>query len=104
LSGIPELIEHERTGLLVDPEDPVDLAAAIVRLLDDQALRRRLQVHARRRVESDFNLASTARQLAGLIEDSVARRRDGLQRPHDESSDEVAVVTDGADAPSGAPA
>lgn len=40
--GIPELVQHERTGLLVPPEDAAALAAAIERLLDDDGLARRL--------------------------------------------------------------
>jgi glycosyltransferase involved in cell wall biosynthesis len=37
VGGIPELVDHERNGLLVRPGDPVALAAGIVRLLDDRA-------------------------------------------------------------------
>jgi L-malate glycosyltransferase len=33
VGGVPTLIEHEKTGLLVDPHDPEDLAAAILRAL-----------------------------------------------------------------------
>src|SRR5207244_4300954 len=40
--GIPEAIREGETGLLVDPEDPAALAAAAVRVLEDDALRRRL--------------------------------------------------------------
>src|SRR5512133_751633 len=41
VSGIPELVEDERTGLLVEPRDAAQLADAIQRLLADPALRRR---------------------------------------------------------------
>lgn len=40
--GIPEVVEHERTGLLAKDGDPVDLADQIQRLLTDEALRQRL--------------------------------------------------------------
>lgn len=40
--GIPEAIEDGLTGLVVPPRDPESLAAAIVRLLKDQVLRRRM--------------------------------------------------------------
>jgi glycosyltransferase involved in cell wall biosynthesis len=45
--GVTEAVLHERTGLLVQPEDPDDLAAGLARLLDDDALRRTLGRQAR---------------------------------------------------------
>ncbi len=42
VGGLPELIRHEETGLLVPPRDPHALAAAASRLLDDQSLGSRL--------------------------------------------------------------
>ena len=38
VGGIPEMVEHERTGLLVPPHDAVALAEAIVRMLTDHPL------------------------------------------------------------------
>ena len=43
VSGIPGLVAHERNGLLVDhPATPASVAAALRRLIQDGALRRRL--------------------------------------------------------------
>lgn len=42
VSGTPEVVRHEQTGLLVEPGDPVSLGRAIIRLLEDDPLRRRL--------------------------------------------------------------
>ncbi len=38
VGGIPEMVTHEKTGLLVPPHDPPALAAAIVRALSDHQL------------------------------------------------------------------
>ncbi len=37
VGGIPDLVSHEQSGLLVPPRDPAALAAALVRLLGDPA-------------------------------------------------------------------
>lgn len=39
-AGIPEVIEHGRTGLLVPPRDAEGMADAVIRLLDDTTWRR----------------------------------------------------------------
>jgi glycosyltransferase involved in cell wall biosynthesis len=51
VGGIPELVETGVTGMLVAPEDPAALAAAIEALAADPELRRRVGEAARRRVE-----------------------------------------------------
>jgi glycosyltransferase involved in cell wall biosynthesis len=47
---------HDVTGLLIPPGDPVALAAALNRLLSDQALRQRFGRTARARVEHEFGV------------------------------------------------
>ena len=42
VGGIPEFIEHERSGLLVSSESPKQIASALVRLAKDSQLRHRL--------------------------------------------------------------
>ena len=51
----PEVIEDGVSGLLCDPHDPRSIADAIVRLLDDPGLRRRLGAAARARAERHFS-------------------------------------------------
>ena len=38
VGGIPEIVTHEKTGLLVKPDDPQSLAESINRILDDKEL------------------------------------------------------------------
>jgi len=48
--GVVESVVHEQTGLLVEREDPVGLAAAILRLADDEELRASMGEAGRTRV------------------------------------------------------
>ena len=53
-SGVPWVNQHERTGLNVPVGDPVALAEALGRLLDDADLRRRMGAAARGRYLQEF--------------------------------------------------
>lgn len=50
VGGIPDLILHEQTGLLVPPADPDALAAALERVMGDEKLRKRFGEAGRRHV------------------------------------------------------
>lgn len=64
--GIPEAITHDVTGLLVKPHHPDDLAAAIIRLLRDPALRERLGTAARAHVASAFSVDHMVEQTLAV--------------------------------------
>lgn len=51
VGGIPDLLEHEHTALLVPNDDAPAMAAAIRRLVDDPALAHRLVANARELAE-----------------------------------------------------
>ena len=68
VSGIPELVQHGRTGLLAPPNDPCALADALGRLLADPRAATELARAARARLEQDFDLWTTTRRLHALIE------------------------------------
>jgi glycosyltransferase involved in cell wall biosynthesis len=65
-AGIPEVITHEITGLLVDADDLVDLATSIERMAHDPQLRRDIGTRARVQVERDGDIRLQARRLAEL--------------------------------------
>ncbi|MCB2103042.1 MAG: glycosyltransferase [Rhodobacterales bacterium] len=64
VSAIPELIVDEETGLLVPPDDPPALAAALGRMVADPALRRRLGAAGSDRVRSQFGFQNGIDVLA----------------------------------------
>jgi glycosyltransferase involved in cell wall biosynthesis len=55
--ALPELVENEVSGLLVDPHAPQAWANAIQRLLEDGDLARRLAEAGRKRAEECFSVA-----------------------------------------------
>jgi len=67
LVGIPEIVRHEETGLLVAPDDPDALAAAIRRLLSDHTLARRLGQRGRALVAKELDPDRSARLLGELF-------------------------------------
>jgi colanic acid/amylovoran biosynthesis glycosyltransferase len=68
LSGIPELVIHERTGLKSEPGDVAGLAGQIARLIEDPALRSRLAEAGFRHVRGEFSSTlNVDRLLAGIV-------------------------------------
>ena len=72
VSGIPELIDDAKTGVLVAPESAEELARALAALIADPARRRALGEAARARVTAKFALEANIGRLA---------RRFGLDEP-----------------------
>ncbi len=66
LPPLRELFEHGREGLKVPPGDADALAEALVRVLDDDALRRRLGEAGRRRARQ-FDQSRMAERFLGLL-------------------------------------
>ena len=55
MGSIPDVVTDEVSGLLVAPDDPVALAAAVARLRHEKGLAHRIAEAGRRRVEEDFD-------------------------------------------------
>ena len=77
--GVVDVIEDGRTGLLVDPTSPDEIAAAAVRLLTDEELAARLGKAARVRVEREFRYEDVAARilaasLGGVVASPAVRR------------------------------
>jgi len=66
LSGIPELVENEKTGLLVPPGRPDQLAQSMLRLLTDGELRNRVMAAGKQRVVQDFDNRRLIQELARI--------------------------------------
>ena len=72
-AGIPDVVEHEVNGLLVDPDDPDELARALVRILSDRALAERYGAAARRTGEEwGVTPAEYAAKVRALVDETIA--------------------------------
>jgi phosphatidylinositol alpha-1,6-mannosyltransferase len=67
VGGIPDVVIHGRTGLLVEPESPAALAAAINRLLDAPAEAEKMRALARRWVRRKFDWRQVAQGYANVL-------------------------------------
>jgi glycosyltransferase involved in cell wall biosynthesis len=78
VGGIPEMIEHGRTGLLVPPHDEAALADAIVRLLSNHPLADTLARAAHDLVHDRFCIERMVREIESVYDEGaaeMARRR-----------------------------
>jgi len=75
VTGIPEVVHHGHTGLIVPQHDAPALAAALERLLLDSELRVTLASRARRLIEQNFQIHNNAAQLRALF------RMNGVAEP-----------------------
>lgn len=82
-AGIPAVIEHERTGLLVEEADLEGLGRALGRVIEERALRERLGTKAREVSRERLRLHSRTRDLERIYDSVVGRRtRSGsVRRP-----------------------
>lgn len=70
--GIPELVRHQETGLLVPPQDAPALAVALRALLEGPALRLQLATDARALIEAAFDVRRNAALVRALFQAAPA--------------------------------
>jgi len=68
ISAIPELFTHEENGILVEPDNPDDLASELVRLIGNPELRLRLGSAAQVQVRNTLDYHTSIKQLLALFE------------------------------------
>ncbi|CCO24698.1 glycosyltransferase family 4 protein [Maridesulfovibrio hydrothermalis] len=68
VSGIPELVEHGKTGLLVEPRDHESMADAMEKMLTDQEFRKSVIPAAKERVHEIFDNRYWINKLADVYE------------------------------------
>lgn len=73
--GIPDLVRHEETGLLVSESAPEEIAAAIERLVGESGLAERLARAGRKIVLERYTRSASAAAFSDLYREMLARRR-----------------------------
>jgi glycosyltransferase involved in cell wall biosynthesis len=81
VGGLPEMVEHGRTGYVVNPRDPEQLADALVRLLLDSAMRRQMGVNAKNKIELECSPETIALKTVEVYRRAVARTPQALAYP-----------------------
>src|SRR5207247_1935638 len=75
VGGIPDMLEHMHSAVLVPPGDGRALAKALLRLLEDADLAARLGDAAHRQYRQGYQAAVMTRALQECFSDLVARSR-----------------------------
>jgi len=77
VDGTPEVVIHEKTGLLAPPANPQALASAIERMLSDPALAARLGSEGRKFVRENFSLKQQIEQTVAVYSELTGVGRNG---------------------------
>lgn len=73
-TGTSFVNQHEQTGLVVPPDDPQAMAAAINRLLGDDELRKRMGAASLARVHAEFSQETMAARMLDLYQEVLAEK------------------------------
>jgi glycosyltransferase involved in cell wall biosynthesis len=73
VGGVPEILDSDQTGLIVEPRNAPAMAGAIERLLCDEDLRCRLRRAALSSVAARYSPDAYCRDLVAIYEDALRR-------------------------------
>ena len=68
VGGVPEIVQHERTGYVADPEDENSMVEALLNLIGNSRLREEMGRRARTYIEANHSLESLPVSLESLYE------------------------------------
>jgi glycosyltransferase involved in cell wall biosynthesis len=74
VGGVPEIIEHNQSALLVSPNDPQALAVALVRALTEKDFAKSLAANASLMVETRYTSEKYVRSLYKIYRNVMASR------------------------------
>ncbi len=74
VGGVPELVMHEQTGLLIPPEDPQATTDALLRIAEDRQLAARLGVAGQKHAIANFSLTAMLDKTEALFYSQLAAK------------------------------
>ena len=75
MGGLVDILEHEKDGLLVPPDDPRILAEAILRQLQEPERAQAMAVSLRKKVEREFNLPLMFERTLKVYEEAIHQKK-----------------------------
>lgn len=73
VGGLPEIIKHEKTGILIQPRQPEALARAVIELMDSPELQLRLGKGAQAFIRDEYSLQAAAARVGQVYEKMLAQ-------------------------------
>lgn len=73
VGGLVEMVDPNQNGLLVPPGSPAALASALLRVLDDDALREKFELGATQRSQTDLSWLRIAERTVEIYERALRR-------------------------------
>lgn len=84
--GVPDAVEHEASGLLVDPEDPETIARAMASLMDDSSRAQAMGEYGKQRAVERFNWSAQGEECIRLCsppeQQTMAQRLGKSSQPY----------------------
>jgi glycosyltransferase involved in cell wall biosynthesis len=80
VGGNPELVDHGKTGFLVQPEDAKDLAANLLKLLSDPGMMQQFGRQAAERVSQHFSMKQMVDRYRDLYARSLSAHNSGMSQ------------------------
>jgi glycosyltransferase involved in cell wall biosynthesis len=75
VGGLPEVIESEKTGIIVPPKNVEATAKALNRLISDEQLRIKMGKNGRKKVEEKYNWSTNISQMINLYSQTIEKSR-----------------------------
>ena len=73
--GVAEIVDHGESGLLFEPNDPLDLARCVEKLSTNRELANRLGACGRERAQREYDIGATTRRVAEVYQDVLEKPR-----------------------------